>query len=217
MPWGLVIITAPFGLAVCSSIIFWMYWAVDMVSIAGSSNLPALKDGDRVFSVKTDGPARGELIMFYATASNRITDSGIPKYIKRVIGIPGDSITMVRGRIMLNGQLLPEDYTIPYWKKQNNFDDCSYLANSDFWMYKNRDLQKLKSPCDSSVKMHKPTPVVLASNQYFVVGDNRSPGGSEDSRAFGPIQQNAIIGVIRYVGIPPYTLEIPNELKRLER
>ncbi len=37
----------------------------------------------------------------------------------------------------------------------------------------------------------------LGENQYFVMGDNRNPGKSSDSRLFGPIERKAIKGIVK--------------------
>ncbi|CDZ75132.1 signal peptidase IB [Peptoniphilus sp. ING2-D1G] len=38
----------------------------------------------------------------------------------------------------------------------------------------------------------------LDENQYFVLGDNRNPGKSSDSRVFGPIEREAIKGIVKF-------------------
>jgi signal peptidase I len=101
------------------------------INIPSESMLPALLVGDYVFVAKWpygigryslplglplfEGrigatlPARGDIIVFKTPRDNR-TD-----YIKRVIGLPGDTVAMVDGRIILNGaaiaQLRQPDFT----------------------------------------------------------------------------------------------------------
>lgn len=93
------------------------------INIPSESMLPRLLVGDYVFVAKWpygigryslplglplfEGriggqlPARGDIIVFKTPRDNR-TD-----YIKRVIGLPGDTVAMARGRIILNGSEVP--------------------------------------------------------------------------------------------------------------
>ena len=81
-----------------------------------------------------------------------------PDYVKRVIGLPGDTIDIRDGSVWVNGQRLVENYTI---------------GRTD--------------PYD----LH-PLPFKVPENKYFVMGDNR--GNSYDSRFWGPVPRNDIIG-----------------------
>ena len=73
--------------------------------------LPLLKDGEFVLIVRTrfrwNRLRRGDVALFerpQTPADNR-TD-----YIKRVIGLPGEDITIADGKIYINGRLLKENY-----------------------------------------------------------------------------------------------------------
>lgn len=76
--------------------------------VLGNSMYPTLYEKDRLFANKIslyfEGPKRGEIIVLEAP------DVDNKDYIKRVIGIEGDTIAVIDGEVYLNGELLEEDY-----------------------------------------------------------------------------------------------------------
>lgn len=76
--------------------------------VLGNSMYPTLHEKDRLFANKLplyfSGPKRGEIVVLEAPdASNK-------DYIKRVIGIGGDTVAIIDGKVYLNGKVLVEDY-----------------------------------------------------------------------------------------------------------
>ncbi|MCF7853922.1 MAG: signal peptidase I [Candidatus Pacebacteria bacterium] len=80
---------------------------VGSATIAGTSMKPTLEDGSRVLVLRWMTylrlPARGEIVALSA-------DNGEGYYVKRVIGLPGDSVTIRGGHVFLNGKKLWEPY-----------------------------------------------------------------------------------------------------------
>lgn len=76
--------------------------------VLGNSMYPTLHEKDRLFANKVplyfSGPDRGEIIVLKAP------DTTNKDYIKRVIGIEGDTIAIIDGNVYLNGKMLEEDY-----------------------------------------------------------------------------------------------------------
>lgn len=83
-------------------------------------------------------------------------------FIKRIIAVPGDTIKILSNTVYLNNQPLPENYLPP-----------GTLTKSGAFLEEG-----------SLIK--------VASNQYFVFGDNRDH--SSDSREWGPVTKEEIIG-----------------------
>jgi signal peptidase I len=78
------------------------------VRVDGVSMLPTLQNGEFVLvnklAYRMGTPSRGDIIVFRSTTS---TDLDL---IKRIIGIPGDKISIQNGRVIINGQTLSEAY-----------------------------------------------------------------------------------------------------------
>ena len=120
------------------------------------------------------------------------TDSG-DKIIKRVIATPGQTITLKKFKetlgvnpliyynIYINGKKLSESYI----SKESLFLRYTMLESKNYQYY-NSLIVELKNNGEFSHKM--------GENEYFVMGDNRN--NSTDSRFFGPITKDDIIGKV---------------------
>ena len=69
---------------------------------------PALKNGDRIFvDRKVDKLARGDIVIFYFPLDPS------KSYIKRVLALPGETVEIRDGRVLINGTNLDEPYVAP--------------------------------------------------------------------------------------------------------
>jgi signal peptidase I len=216
----------PIGEAVIIALVITTF-VFTTVAIQGMSDTPNVHDGERVFVPKYEtwlakvglmSFKRGDLVVIkppkdygrvqpIPVIGNFVPSATYkPFYIKRIVAVPGDKVRLERGQLFVNDIKVNETHTVPYWKSKQNFDDCSFLANSDFWTFRETDQipkNRPESPCANSSKPEPQQNFQLSSTQYFVMGDNRSPGGSEDSRAFGPIVRDEIAGRATFVWWPP--------------
>jgi signal peptidase I len=128
---------------------------------------PTLREGDRVLvnklSYRLHDVNRGDVIVFERPASE--TSSNIPDLIKRVVGLPGESISFIDGAVYVDGKRLDE----------------SYLSDGT-----------VTSSANAPNKCTTEAPCVVPSGQVWVMGDNRSD--SKDSRYFGSIDESTIVG-----------------------
>jgi len=111
--------------------------------------------------------ARGQVIVFQPPES--VADAGKP-FIKRVIGVAGDTIDIRDGKVFVNGVAIDEPY-----------------------LY--RDASGVTEPTDPL----SPTSTwLIPAGHLFVMGDHREQ--SSDSRVFGPIEVSSVIGrgLLRY-------------------
>ena len=89
---------------------FIRYFIVELYMVEGPSMRPTLVNGERLivnkFIYRFKSPERGEVLVFrYPRDPSRY-------FIKRVIGVAGDTIDIKDGRVFLNGQLLNESYIL---------------------------------------------------------------------------------------------------------
>jgi len=92
------------------------------VKVEGTSMMPGLTDQERIFVNKYEyklGPNnihRGDLVVFHYPKDPR------ESYIKRVVGIPGDSVQIVYGQVYVNLQKLDEPYVLDAYRDRDSMD-----------------------------------------------------------------------------------------------
>jgi signal peptidase I len=92
--------------------ILFVVFVVQPVKVEGTSMLPRLHDGERIFVNKLvyyhlPPLSRGDIVVFW------FPDDPDKSYIKRVIGLPGELVEVRDGRIRVNNQELDEPYLDP--------------------------------------------------------------------------------------------------------
>ncbi len=139
---------------------FVMVFSVGMrTSVIGNSMEPALYNGQEILMnriiYRLSTPKRGDVIVFLPNGNQNSHF-----YVKRVVGLPGETVQIREGRVYIDGVLLNED---------ESFDKMS----------------------DPGIAQNE---VILASDEFFVLGDNRN--SSEDSRSgnIGAVKKDNIIG-----------------------
>ena len=146
-------------------------YVVQSFYIPSGSMLPTLQIGDRIIVDKVSyhlhDPHRGDVVVF---ARPPLENQAYADLVKRVIGLPGETISSNHGTVYINGKRLSEPWLI---SGPSSFSGA--LPGGD--EHPQYDL---------------PGPVKIPAGSYFVMGDNRT--NSEDSRFFGPIPRSLIVG-----------------------
>lgn len=137
------------------------YFLVQPFYVEGASMEPSFYNKEYLIideiSYRFADPQRGEVIILKNPGDRRFY------FIKRVIGLPGEKLAVLNGRVFINDKQLVETYI-----KNFSIDDYG--------------------------------PITLASDEYFVMGDNRS--NSSDSRYFGALKRKDVIGRVWVRGWP---------------
>lgn len=108
--------------------------------VIGRSMYPTYEDGEYLMANKilyqVSEPKRGDVIIF------KYSDT--QDFIKRIIGLPGETVGLQDGKIYINGKILDES---------GYLDDAIYTNGSDF--------------------LHEGETITVGEDEYFVCGDNR--------------------------------------------
>jgi signal peptidase I len=98
------------------------------VKVEGTSMLPRLADQSRLFVNKFvyrfDEIHRGDVVVF------RYPGDPTKSYIKRIIGLPGDTVEIRRGEVYVNGERLEEPYVIPEYRGSQSAKEWQVGAES---------------------------------------------------------------------------------------
>jgi signal peptidase I len=129
-----------FGIEIIVVVLFVVFWftCIETFEIFETSMLPNFHEGERVIVFKaaywgwTGHPHRGDVVVVKAPQSSE------GDYIKRVIGLPGDTLEIVQGKLYVNGTRMNE----PYVKNSFTYtmDKVVVPSHSYFVLGDNRDI-----------------------------------------------------------------------------
>jgi len=115
------------SLAISAFIIIFLY---QPVKVEGTSMMPSLDDQERIFVNKyvyrLEPIQRGDIIVF------RYPRDPSKSFIKRVVGLAGDSIRIEGGQVFVNGTALEEDYVPPAYSDQRSYSEIVVPPHSYF-------------------------------------------------------------------------------------
>ncbi len=158
----------------------------DWNTVPTGSMKPTILEGDRIavnklaydlhipFThislVKFADPQRGEIAVFDSKVSDK-------RLVKRVVGVPGDTVAMINNQLFINGT------AIQYEKTAGNTDQLEHLFNTTH-------IVRISNP-ENHEFANFPA-VIVPANHYLMLGDNRD--NSADSRVIGFVPRDEFVG-----------------------
>jgi len=156
--------------AVVLAVLLRMF-VVATYSIPSLSMSPTLQVGDRIvvdkLAYRLHGVGTGDIIVFATPPDEDCAGPPVADLVKRVIGLPGQTVSLADGRVYIDGGLLAEPWLPPDVRDQT-----------------------FPGPSDEPYSLHQAYRV--PSGDVYVMGDNRTE--SCDSRYWGPIPESTIVG-----------------------
>jgi signal peptidase I len=170
----------------------------DWNDVPTGSMIPTILEGDRIFVnklaydlkvpyttwhlAKWDDPKRGEIVVFFSPKDGK-------RLVKRVIGLPGDQVAMVKERLFINGQAVEYEQLSQEAIRQFAFEQQGqYVFFNEYLADRIHPVMII--PAIPALRTFGP--VVVPDGHYFLMGDNRD--NSADSRYFGFVERRRIVG-----------------------
>jgi signal peptidase I len=141
--------------------------------IPSISMSPTLQVGDRIIVSKLSyhlhGVGRNDIVVFSTPPTEDCGGTPVKDLVKRVIGLPGDTVSLKHGDVYIDNKKVSEPYlTVP------NVNATTPGPAGPAWSLQH--------------------PYKVPANNYFVMGDNRLD--SCDSRYWGPVSKNLLVGKV---------------------
>ena len=156
--------------------------------IPSPSMVPTLDPGDRVlvarFLYHFTPPARGDIVVFKYPLDPRVV------FIKRVIGLPGDTLSLRNGHVYVDGRQLSEPYVAKVNGRPAPTQPAPPIAGST-----------IAEPWSLN------QPYRVPRGTYFMMGDNRLD--SDDSRVWGTVPARDLIGKAFFIYWPVSRIGLP--------
>lgn len=142
-------------------------------SIPSGSMEPTLQIGDRIvvdkLSYDLHGIGRSNIVVFSTPPNEDCAGPPVADLVKRVVGLPGETISLSKGNLVINGRLLVEP-----------------------WLPGSERGRTYPGPSPASYSLHHA--FRIPKGDVYVMGDNRTL--SCDSRYWGPIKESTIVGKV---------------------
>jgi signal peptidase I len=145
--------------------------------------LPAVRD-----------PKRGEITVFAVGRGpgnvicplDQCPDYAAEGFVKRIVGMPGDTVEYRDGRLILNGSLVPQRDLDETFTDERGV--VSRVLEEDLEGCRHRVLD---NPGTGGLTQQ---PITIPPDHYFMMGDNRD--NSNDSRGWGTVDRNDLKGPV---------------------
>jgi len=185
--------------------LFLKHFVFQFFFIPSGSMIPTLLIGDLVLGEKISyrfkEPERGDIIIFYYPKDRSIF------YIKRIVGLPGDNLTIYGDFLEINGKKVKYEYV----GKGEFIDEGKKVIGDIYLEY--LPLKYSKGYKKHYIFVEKKNPIILnvkiPKDKYFVMGDNRD--NSYDSRYWGFVDRKDIDakGVVVLLSLNKYKYYLP--------
>lgn len=169
-------------------LVIFRFYVFQPFSISGNSMEPSFHDKEYLivneFSYHVGSPKRGDVVIFKHpepacndfVASNYINrvflQGPCSNYIKRIVGLPNETVQIRDGKVTITNKDNPSGMVL----------DEKYILPG--------------IPTLGNISR------TLGKNEYFVLGDNRTPNASSDSREWGVLPRSHIVGKAFTVLLP---------------
>lgn len=163
----------------------WFIWFP--VTVEGHSMDPTLANKEKLIVIKTADINRFDMVV-----ANEVENGAKKQIVKRVIGLPGDTITYKNDKLFVNGKETKETYLADYQQRyQKDKLQKTYAYNSYF-----QSLAQASNAFTQDTSGNTNFTVKVPQGHYYLLGDDRIV--SKDSRSVGTFKKETIVGEVKF-------------------
>ncbi|GAB6076066.1 signal peptidase I [Desulfurobacterium crinifex] len=166
---------------------------VQSFHIPSGSMIPSLLVGDFILVDKViyhlREPDRGDVVVFHFPLNEDVY------YIKRIVGVPGDKLQIIDGKVYINGkpcEYKPAGNYIYYEKGEKHEGELFYE-----FLPRKEEGEKKHLILKTGIRGDNTEVIIVPEGKYFMMGDNRN--NSYDSRFWGFVDRDKIVGIARII------------------
>lgn len=172
--------------------------------ISGGSMDPTLANGDYMYISRLNPLNRFDVVVVKSPDLSVDAGGNRKLFIKRIIGMPGDTLSYQNNQLYINGQLTEEPYLSEILASGQQLKTYTLKSLLDELR---REYSQL--PKENTTYLQKDGDIVIPEGYYFMLGDNRNI--SKDSDEFGLVHRSLVEGVafirvwpLNKIGIAPF-------------
>lgn len=163
----------------------WFIWFP--VTVEGHSMDPTLANKEKLIVIKTADINRFDMVV-----ANEVENGAKKQIVKRVIGLPEDTITYKNDKLFVNGKETKEAYLADYQQRyQKDKLQKTYAYNSYF-----QSLAQTSNAFTQDTSGNTNFTVKVPQGHYYLLGDDRIV--SKDSRSVGTFKKETIVGEVKF-------------------
>jgi signal peptidase I len=198
-------------------------YVLTLVRVSGRSMNPTLQEGQILMLQRLEpllvnlGLSNYKRSDIVVLKPPKVLQTKKSRYIKRLIAVPGDTLSIRNNTVYLNALELTEPYVIQDSSRPENFPEV-IVSKGEVVAFEGFALSELPDYLKTTLAMLEPLPqevleqsqrenvtytgiIKLKEDFYFVLGDNRAFSASEDSRLFGTISKRDLLGPVISLGM----------------
>jgi signal peptidase I len=194
------------GVVILLLVVQW----VDVVRVTGGSMNPTLQNGQYLLRLKRFTTYHHNDIVVIRPHKELRTRAS--RFVKRLVALPGDTVFIHDDKVILNGQMLEESYVATTSARAESFPEL-VISKGEVVAFEGFALAELPEYLNDTLAMLEPFPqevlgrsqienvtyvgtIKLKESFYFVLGDNRGFAASGDSRVFGAVLEEDLLGKV---------------------
>jgi len=181
----------------CAFLVTFLFAWVFMFPVQGPSMNPNVESGEQMIAIVSNNVSRFDIVVIQIDP-NFYNHDVKERFLKRIIGMPGETLSHDGFNLFVNGVLVEEPFLRDEYGnlKKDKFNNFYITPSFNFIVGESNDVCRFKNGQSISICPVEGGVMIIPEDYYFVLGDNRP--NSKDSPDIGLVRKEDIIGIAKY-------------------